>query len=81
VLFQQGKVADALAQLEQATVIAPRDPDIGYHYAAALARNGKSEQAERRLVALLRDHPAFSEREAAQSLLSQLGGAGGATGT
>jgi len=81
ILFQRGRESDALVQLEQAAAIAPRDPDIGYHYAAALARNGKSEQAERRLVALLRDHPAFSEREAARSLLSQLGGAGGATGT
>jgi putative PEP-CTERM system TPR-repeat lipoprotein len=81
ILFQQGRVADALAQLERAVAAAPRDPDIGYHYAAALARNGKNEQAERRLVVLLRDHPAFSEREAAQSLLTQLGGAGSATGT
>ncbi len=74
ILLSSGHVAQAVQALEEAAQLAPRQPDIAFHYAAALARSGARPEATRRLRTLLADHGDFSERKAAQTLLAQLGG-------
>ena len=72
ILLAEGKVAEALHTLEAAATLAPKEPDIAYHYAAALAQSGAQPEAQRRLRTLLADYQNFGERKAAQELLAQL---------
>ncbi|HEU4531967.1 MAG TPA: XrtA/PEP-CTERM system TPR-repeat protein PrsT [Steroidobacteraceae bacterium] len=74
ILLAADKVTEALAILQEAARLAPQEPNIAFHHAAALARSGAREEATRRLRTLLADHSDFSERGAAQALLTQLSG-------
>ena len=71
-LLAEDQVPDALRTLGEASSLAPKEPDITYHYAAALARSGARPEAQRKLRTLLADYNDFSERKAAQELLAQL---------
>jgi putative PEP-CTERM system TPR-repeat lipoprotein len=73
ILLAEGQVPEAVSTLAEASALAPREPDIAFHYAAALARSGAQPEAQRRLRTLLADHQEFGERKAAQELLAQLG--------
>ncbi len=68
-LLAEDQVPDALRTLGEASALAPKVPDITYHYAAALARSGARPEAQRKLRTLLADYNDFSERKAAQELL------------
>jgi Flp pilus assembly protein TadD len=72
ILLAEGQVPEAVSTLAEASMLAPREPDIAFHYAAALARHGARPEAERRLRTLLADYQHFGERNAAQELLAQL---------
>ena len=47
-------------------------PEIRYHYAAALSRAGKREESARVLQGLLADVPSFEGHEDATRLLAEL---------
>ena len=70
-LLQHGEDGDALRVLEQAASEA-QQPEIQYHYAVALARNGKSEDARALLDRLLASSDEFDGREDAQKLRRDL---------
>jgi cellulose synthase operon protein C len=72
ILVQRGKVAQGLAVLEGAIKRGEANPDIEYHYAAALAQSGARNQARDRLTRLLERHEAFAEQPKARGLLQQL---------
>jgi putative PEP-CTERM system TPR-repeat lipoprotein len=72
ILLADGKVPEAVRMLTEATRLAPNDPDIAFHYAAALARSGSRPEAQTRIRRLLADYSDFNERKAAQELLAQL---------
>jgi tetratricopeptide (TPR) repeat protein len=73
VLFTNGSHDEAVKVLGTAAQRAPQSHDLQYHYAAALARAGKPEEARSRLEALLRTNADFSARAEAQELLKTLG--------
>ncbi|HSD73180.1 MAG TPA: XrtA/PEP-CTERM system TPR-repeat protein PrsT [Steroidobacteraceae bacterium] len=73
ILLSQGEVPEAVRKLSEAVALAPKEPNIAYHHAAALARSGARSEASRQLKTLLADYSDFSERKAAQELLAQLG--------
>jgi putative PEP-CTERM system TPR-repeat lipoprotein len=72
VLLANGDHDGAVKVLGTAVQRAPQSPDLQYHYAAALARAGKSQEARSRLEALLRTNAAFGARAEAQELLKTL---------
>jgi len=60
------------ALLKKAHEIAPERADIGFHYAVALERNNKGNEAKDILTKALAGKSAFSERTQAQALLNKL---------
>jgi Flp pilus assembly protein TadD len=72
VLLTRGDVEGAVAQLRKAALGAADAPDIQYHFAAALAREGDTVEARRVLEAILSTSRDFSSREQAQALLAEL---------
>jgi hypothetical protein len=48
------------------------DPELRYHYAAALARSGQKERAATQVRWLLAEAPAFASRDAAVALAETL---------
>lgn len=70
ILVQQDKVSQALELLRKAA--ASGNPDIRYHFAAALAKAGSRAEARSELDAILAQDTAFAERRAAESLHSLL---------
>ncbi|NNM01627.1 MAG: PEP-CTERM system TPR-repeat protein PrsT, partial [Gammaproteobacteria bacterium] len=72
VLIRQGKIGQGLQLLEEARRQAPDEPDIRYHYAAGLAKNGDYQAALTELSALLETEKEFGEREAAKRLMTSL---------
>ena len=72
ILVEQGKVAEGLEYLAKA-VSGPRpDPEVRYHYAAALARAGRAADARPQLEQALSGGNKFPSRPAAEQLLTQL---------
>ena len=61
-----------LGVLASATAKAPRNRDIAYHYAAALARAGDAGAARAQLHQILDDGAVFAERTKAAELLESL---------
>lgn len=53
ILLSRGRAADALPILQKAAGMAPADADIRYHFAKALAENGKTEAALREAQSVL----------------------------
>ena len=78
ILTEKGKVAEGLEALGRAVAGAPDDPDIRYHYAAALARSGDPRRALGILAEVVARNPSFASRADAERLQRQL--ASGATG-
>jgi hypothetical protein len=50
----------------------PRNGDMQYHYAAALAKSGKTADAQARLGTLMAGKEEFASRSEAQELLDRL---------
>jgi cellulose synthase operon protein C len=71
-LVQSGAVGEGLEVLERASLSDPRNGDMQYHYAAALAKAGKPADAQKRLGALLARPDEFTSRAQAQELLDRL---------
>lgn len=72
ILLQSGRAESALMVLQKALDNLPGNPDIRYHYIAALAQTGEKEKAKKELDILLADGNQFSEREGALRLKEQL---------
>ncbi len=70
--LEQGKVQRGLELLNKALALAPDNPSIKFHVAAALARNGDKSGARRLLEELLSKNNAFPQQQEARALLSQL---------
>ena len=75
---QIGKTSDAVRTLQQAATLQPANPAIQFHLAEALASNSQKEQARKILKTLVmapaQATNASFDRNAAQKLLTQLGG-------
>jgi cellulose synthase operon protein C len=72
ILVQSGSVTEGLELLAKASESDPRNGDLQYHYAAALAKAGKPAEAQTRIRELLAGTADFSSRAAAQELLNSL---------
>jgi len=70
--LNSGQEEKAVALLEEAWGKAADNRDIGYHYAAALARTGKPEKARTLLAKLLTGDQTFEYRQLAEKLLEKL---------
>ncbi|WP_162913067.1 XrtA/PEP-CTERM system TPR-repeat protein PrsT [Rhodospirillaceae bacterium SYSU D60014] len=65
---------EGLALLREAATAAPANADIQYHLAYALRASGDQDEAQAILEKLLATDQPFTERDAAQSLLTELRG-------
>ncbi|HQP30660.1 MAG TPA: tetratricopeptide repeat protein, partial [Deltaproteobacteria bacterium] len=72
VYLKKGLYANAQAQFSSALEHTPNDPMINYHMALALAQQGRQKDAVGFLKKALSTEEKFSERDAAQRLLSDL---------
>jgi putative PEP-CTERM system TPR-repeat lipoprotein len=72
VLVQTGSVNEGLGLLQKCVEREPRNSDMQYHYAAALAKAGKSADAVPRLRTLLEGNAEFASRSEAEELLKRL---------
>jgi putative PEP-CTERM system TPR-repeat lipoprotein len=72
ILVESKQVKAGLPILEKAAKAAPENGEIQYHYAAALARSSRREDALRVLETLLQSAVAFPSRGAAENLLRSL---------
>lgn len=72
ILVNQGEVTLGLTILRNALARAADVPDLRYHYAVALHRNGNTQAAARELRTLLAEGGDFPDREAARSLYERL---------
>lgn len=73
ILVKGGKVQEGLALLQKAVADSGSQPDIRYHYAAALAQAGQKDAARQELLALSKAGGEYSSAADAQKLLSELG--------
>ena len=72
ILLNRGELERAESILASAASQAPGDPDIGYHFAAALERSGRQEEAKSLLSRILSEHREFASADAAQALMKKL---------
>lgn len=72
ILLDAGEVSRAADLLRQASLAAPDNPEIAYHYAVAQHRNGDDVAARKTLEALLRSEADFAGRKDAAVLLREL---------
>ena len=70
ILTERGKVAEGLKILK--TAEAGGGPDVKFHYASALARSGKPDEARRLLKTLLESSQSFNTQADARRLLQEL---------
>ncbi len=71
-LVQNGKLEQGLDLLHRAAKQLPRNGDVRYHFASALAKAGETERAKTELNAILLSGRRFAEREDAEKLLAEL---------
>ena len=72
ILLDRGDVKQAIRLLEQAVEKAPNDPQIRYHWAQALARNGETALARQELDRILGRGKRFAGDSEARALLEDL---------
>lgn len=72
ILVEQGQTARGLEILRKAAAGAPKNGEIGYHYAVALVRSGDKVAARKQLELILTFEPSFPQKEQAKELLKQL---------
>ena len=73
VLTTQGDAVNAMRYLQVALNGMPNDPDVQYHYALALSRNNKADDARIILQKVLAPNADFESKGDAQQLLTRLG--------
>jgi len=71
ILIENGKLAQGTEILKQATAAGGGNPDIDYHYAAALARTGQADAA-RQMLTRLAARESFASQAEARRLLQEL---------
>ncbi len=71
-LVEYGKLEQGLTLLSRAAKMAPENPEIGYHYAAALSKAGRGSEARMILSGVLDSSGNFEARGKAENLLSSL---------
>ena len=71
-LLQRGQADAALRHLREARLRAPRNPEIRYHLAVALAQAGRQEEALAELSSLLQEKISFDGVKEARALLEKL---------
>ena len=71
-LVEYGKLDRGLALLSRAAKMAPNNPEIGYHYAAALSKAGRGAEARTVLTGVLDSSGSFDKRPDAEALLGEL---------
>jgi len=71
-LVEYGKLEQGLLLLAHAAEMAPDNPEIGYHYAAALSKAGRGTEARVILTGVLDNSGQFGARNDAENLLSSL---------
>lgn len=76
ILIGKGDLAGGLEALTAAAQLAPEDPDIQYHYAAALAHSGKPTPALEVLDRVLSSKRGFASRSDAERLRNRLAASG-----
>jgi putative PEP-CTERM system TPR-repeat lipoprotein len=74
ILFSRREPAAALPLLEAAARVAAQDPEIQYHYAAALAASGRKGEAREALRKAMAARTEFKSRSEAEKLLARLDG-------
>jgi cellulose synthase operon protein C len=74
ILVQMGKAPAAVKVLQQASANAKDQPEIDYHYAAALAATGAAAEARKLLDTLLSRPAPFAARGEAERLRQKLSG-------
>ncbi len=72
IMLHQGERHKALDLIRGAINQAPHAPQIRYHLAVALYRNGDNVEAKKTLQRLLRSEPSFKDQAAALKLLNSL---------
>ena len=72
ILAEKGDTKRGLELLQQAAKGLPKEGDVQYHYAAALAKAGDKVAARRQLESLLAGNQTFSRQDEARALLKQL---------
>ncbi|MEM8547753.1 MAG: XrtA/PEP-CTERM system TPR-repeat protein PrsT, partial [Pseudomonadota bacterium] len=72
IYHQQGQTDKALSVLRRAATLAPDNPEIQYHVAAALRDSGRADEARDVLESLLASNGQFPSRDAAEALLAAL---------
>lgn len=73
-LVRRGDYDTGLKHLREAKVRDPRNPEIRFHLASALAMGGRKSEARQELTLLLSDTPGFAGANDARALLKELGG-------
>ncbi len=71
-LVEQGQTDKGLGLLQQATTAAPDEQEIRFHYASALYRAGKKEEARIELERILASGVKFAQESEATALLAQI---------
>jgi putative PEP-CTERM system TPR-repeat lipoprotein len=72
VLYKTGREREGLAALQQALIIAPRNPEIALHVSEALLGLRRAAEARPILERIVRDHPRTEYAETANRLLASL---------
>lgn len=72
ILLNRGETERAESILATAARRAPENPDIGYHFAEALERLGRRDEAKSLLSRILSEHREFASADAAQALMRKL---------
>lgn len=72
ILFQNGEKKTGLSYLQQAIMMAPKNPEIGLHVGEALHAAERDKEAELILKRVVEDHPETEYAEQAKALLAQL---------
>lgn len=72
ILFKNGNAKEAVDVLRTAVSQKPGDPQVSYHYAAALADTGRNQEAAAILAQILDGDAEFASREDARLLLDRL---------
>ena len=72
--LNQGSAPRSVELLGKASEIAPKSPEIAYHYAAALRKTGDTAKAKAVLSHALEVKQTFADRPKAEALFKELGG-------
>jgi putative PEP-CTERM system TPR-repeat lipoprotein len=72
VMFSNDKRTEGMSLLQQALVLAPRNPEIGLHVAEALHRSGRDKEARPLVERIIADHPNTQWAVPAKELRDQL---------